>query len=141
VTADGLSIDQLKKFMANVFAPWVQQLNIEPAQITSTGAVFKVPENQALTRKGGITCGQAISAVADTAGVLALFAHNADPRIMTTVDMTTHFTRPLMTGEIEATVTILSNGRRMATTRADFRQAGSAKICAAATCAYAYVDQ
>lgn len=135
-----LSLDQLKSIFQRVFAPWVKALNIAPVEITPDGARFTIPAGDDLARIGGIVCGQAVSAIADTAGVLALLAHNADERIMTTVDMTTHFMRPLKTGDIEATVSILSNGRRMATCRVDFRQAGGEKVCAGATCAYAYVD-
>ncbi len=135
-----MGLDDIRAFLAEVFAPWVQRLNIEPAQVTDTGAVFTIAAGDELARIGGIVCGQAVSAIADTTGVLTLIGHNADKRIMTTVDMTTHFMRPLKTGDIEATVRILSNGRRMATCWVDFRQSGSERICAGATCAYAYVD-
>ena len=140
MSGEPLSVDEIKTFLEKAFAPWVQRLNIEPVELTTSGAVFNIPAGDELARIGGIVCGQAVSAIADTAGVLTLIGHNADARIMTTVDMTTHFMRPLKTGDIEATVTILSNGRRMATCRVDFRQAGGEKVCAGATCAYAYVD-
>jgi len=140
MAGEGLSTEELKAFLAEVFAPWVQQLRIEPVEVTETGALFRVPENPDLARVGGIVSGQAVAAIADTAGVLALMAHNRERRLMTTVDMTTHFMRPLMTGILEAEVAILSNGRRLATVRVDVRQAGSARICAGATCAYAYVE-
>ncbi len=140
MAAEGMGIDELKAFLAEAFAPWIQQLNIEPTEITKTGAVFRVPENTDIVRIGGIVCGQAAAAISDTVAILALMAHNRDRRIMTTVDMTNHFIRPILSGEIEATVTILSNGRRMATARVDIRQSGSAKICAGATCGFAYVD-
>lgn len=135
-----LSLDEVSSFLAKAFAPWVQQLNIQPVEVIENGMRFNIPAGDDLSRIGGIVCGQAVSAIADTAGVLTLIGHNADDRIMTTVDMTTHFMRPLKTGDIEATVSILSNGRRMATCRVDFRQAGADKVCAGATCAYAYVD-
>lgn len=138
---EGLNIEELKAFLAEAFAPWVRQLNIEPIDIMPTGAVFNVPENADLVRIGGIVCGQALATVSDTVAILALMAHNRDRRIMTTVDMTNHFIRPVMAGNIEATVTILSNGRRMATARVDIRQAGSPKICAATTCGFAYIEQ
>ena len=54
--------------------------------------------------------------------------------------MTSHFIRPLMKGDVEAEVAILSNGRRMATLRVDVKQKGSPKIAAGATCACAYLD-
>ncbi|MCR9136585.1 MAG: PaaI family thioesterase [Alphaproteobacteria bacterium] len=135
-----MDIPQLKAFLAEAFAPWVQQLNIQPVEISSTGAVFTVPENADLVRIGGMICGQALAAISDTTAILALMAHNRERRIMTTVDMTNHFLRPAMAGDLEATVAILSNGRRMASARIDIRPAGSPKICAATTCGFAYVE-
>mgnify|MGYP001812162939 FL=1 len=139
MAGEPLSTGEVASFFDKAFAPWVKALNIEPVEITPDGARFNIPAGDDLARIGGMVCGQAVSAIADTAGVLTLIAHNADDRLMTTVDMTTHFMRPLKTGDIEATVSVLSNGRRMATCRIDFRQAGGDKVCACATCAYAYV--
>lgn len=140
MTDERMDIAQLKGFLAEAFAPWVQQLYIQPSDITSTGAVFTVPENADLVRIGGIVCGQALAAIADTTAILTLMAHNRERRIMTTVDMTNHFLRPAMAGDLEATVSIMSNGRRMASARIDIRQVGSPKICAATTCGFAYVE-
>ncbi len=137
---NGFGVPEMQALLAEMFAPWVQRLQIEPLEVTATGGRFALPENDELSREGGIVCGQAIAAVADTVGVLCLSAHNGRFRQMTTVDMTTHFLRPLMKGGVEAEVSILSNGRRMATLRVDFRQAGKDKVCAGATCAYAYLD-
>lgn len=133
-------VPEMHALLAEMFAPWIQQLQIRPMEVTPRGGRFELPENADLSREGGIVCGQAIAAVADTVGVLCLSAHNGRFRQMTTVDMTTHFMRPLMKGPVEAEVSILSNGRRMATLRVDFRQAGQDKICAGATCAFAYLD-
>ena len=133
-------VPEMQNLLAEAFAPWIQQLKIMPLEVTAQGGRFELPENADLSREGGIVCGQAIAAVADTVGVLCLSAHNGHFRQVTTVDMTTHFMRPLMKGGVEAEVTILSNGRLMATLRVDFRQSGKEKICAGATCAYAYLD-
>lgn len=133
-------VAEMQALLEDAFAPWIQQLQIKPLEVTAQGGRFELPENADLSREGGIVCGQAIAAVADTVGVLSLSAHNGRFRQVTTVDMTTHFMRPLIKGAVEAEVTILSNGRRMATLRVDFRQSGKNKICAGATCAYAYLD-
>ncbi len=133
-------VPEIQALLTEMFAPWIQLLDIRPVEVTAKGGRFELPENADLSREGGIICGQAIAAVADTVGVLCLSAHNGRFRQVTTVDMTTHFMRPLMKGAVEAEVTILSNGRRMATLRVDFRQTGKDKICAGATCAYAYLD-
>ena len=88
----------------------------------------------------GLICGQAIAAAADTSVVVALSGANGRFRNCTTVDMTTHFMRPLMLGDVEATVEAVSNGRRMAVTRVEFRAPSQTKIAATATCAFAYLE-
>ena len=140
VEQGNFGVEEMEILLREAFAPWVQQLAISPQAVTETGARFTIPHNEDFSREGGIVCGQALSAIADTVGVLALAAHNNAYRQMTTVDMTTHFMRPVIGTSMEATVSILSNGRRMATVRVDIRQTGKPKICAGATCAYAYLD-
>jgi len=140
MSEEEFTLEDMAKLLHDGFAPWIQELDIQPVSITEKGAIFSMPENGDLSREGGIVCGQAIASLADTVGVLSLCAHNKRYRPLTTVDMTSHFMRPLMKGEVEAEVTILSNGRRMATLRVDVRQKGSSKIAAGATCAYAYLD-
>ena len=139
MSQDALDISGLKELATEVFAPMIQAMKIEPHSITETGARFLVPENDFIMRVGDIVCGQALASIADTVGVMALFAHNAPARQMTTVDMTTHFMRPLFAGILDVEATIVSNGRRMATVRIDIRQQGQKKIAAATTCCYAYL--
>ena len=131
---------EIEALYAEVFAPWVQDLKIRAEALTEKGVRFVLPENPSLSREGGIVCGQAIAAVADTAGVLTLAAKNGRYRQMTTVDMASNFMRPLMNGTVHADVSVLSNGRRMATVRVDFYQDNPAKLGATATCVYAYLD-
>jgi acyl-coenzyme A thioesterase PaaI-like protein len=137
-------LPEMKALLKQVFAPWVQDLKIIPKSVTTTGATFLVPENPRLVRTGGdgpaVICGQAVTAVADTASVLALSALNLRFRNCTTVDLTTHFMRPIMLGDIVVTIEALSNGRRMAVTRAELRGAGSDKLAATATCSFAYLE-
>ena len=140
MTDAAFSIADAQALLSGAFAPWVQDLGIEIAALTPTGGVFRLPDNPRLSRIGGIVCGQAISSVADTVSVLALAGLNGRIRNCTTVDMTTHFMRPIMAGGAEATVIAMSNGRRMATTRVEFRQIGQEKLAANATCAFAYLE-
>ncbi len=139
MTDKPFDLPQLEQLLKDVFAPMIQELAIKPVEITDNGAKFLIPANEHIARGGGIVCGQAMASIADTVGVLALFGHNAPSREMTTVDMTTHFMRPLKLGKIEADAIIVSNGRRMATVRIELRQEGSPKIAAMTTCAYAYL--
>ena len=136
--------DAVEALLGQIFAPWVQSLNLRVTELSSTGGHFLLPESDALVRGGGdgpkVVCGQALAAAADTLSVLALSHLNGRFRNCTTVDMTTHFMRPLMLGDVEATVEAVSNGRRMAVTRVEFRAPGQTKIAATATCAFAYLE-
>ena len=53
--------------------------------------------------------------------------------------MTNHFMRPLSNTGIEINVEILSNGRKMAVLRANFKNK-SGKLAATAICSFAYLD-
>lgn len=141
---DLLTIDQVSALQKEVFAPWIQELRIISTSIDEIGCKFSFPGDSNLTRGGGkgggVVCGQALSAVADTASVLTLSALNGRFRACTTVDLTAHFMRPVAEGDVEVKITALSNGRRMAVTRAEFRAAGSPKLAATVTCAFAYLE-
>ncbi len=140
--ADGWGIDELKAMIERDFAPFIRAMNIEPLEVTDDGMRFRLPENPDLVRGGNILCGQAIASMADTIAVLALFAHNAEQRLLTTVDMNVQFLRPLFLGDVEAMTYIQSNGKRMANVRVEFRQVGDAgpgKLAASANCAFAYI--
>jgi acyl-coenzyme A thioesterase PaaI-like protein len=89
---------------------------------------------------GGVICGQATASAADTCSVVALAALNGRFRICTTVDLTTHFIRPLKPGPVEIRVDVLSNGKRMAYTRVEMRAKGEAKVAVTATSAFAYLE-
>jgi acyl-coenzyme A thioesterase PaaI-like protein len=88
---------------------------------------------------GGVICGQATASAADTASVVTLSALNGRFRICTTVDLTTHFIRPLKRGDVEMRVEVLQNGKRMAYTRVEMRAKGDSRVAVSATSAFAYL--
>ena len=132
-----------QQFLDDVFAPWIRAMGLKVDEVTETGLRMRLPQNADLIRGGGpgggVVCGQAVAAAADTGSVVTLAALNGQFRPCTTVDLTTHFMRPLADGDVEIEINALSNGRRMATTRADFRVPGG-KVAATTTCTFAYLD-
>ena len=129
--------------MKNVFAPWIQELRLEVREMNNENFEFYLPENDNLVRGGGegppVVCGQAIASAADTCSVLALTGFNKKFRNCTTVDMTSHFMRPLMNDGIEIKVKVLSSGRKMAVVQSSFKNS-SGKLAATATCTFAFLD-
>jgi len=129
--------------LAEVFAPWVQDLGLQVVSLDEGGGTFRLPAGERIVRGGGVgggvVCGQAVAAAADTASVVALSALNGRFRACTTVDLTVHFMRPLTGDHVDIRVDVLSNGKRMAVTRIEFRGAAG-KVGASTTCAFAYLE-
>src|SRR5580698_3920773 len=102
--AEGFDIEEARRVLVNVFAPWVQDLglsveevdDVPPAGLAADwqpGAILRMAFSERLCRHGGVVCGQALMALADTSMVIAILAANRGYRPMTTVDQTTHFMR------------------------------------------------
>ncbi|HET7678544.1 MAG TPA: PaaI family thioesterase [Xanthobacteraceae bacterium] len=92
--------------MADIVASWVQDLGLLVEAIEAgrppgapsdwqPGAVLRLPFSNKICRDGGVVCGQALMALADTAMVLACSAAWNGYRAMSTIDQTTHFLRPV----------------------------------------------
>src|SRR3977135_3167459 len=100
-------IEEARRVLGEVFAPWVQDLGLsivaidyipppDAADDWQPGAILGLPWAERLCRNGGIVSGQALMAFADTAMVIANVAANRGCRPMTTVDQTTHFMRAVL---------------------------------------------
>ena len=134
-------VKEAEETLARVFAPWIVEMELQPVGFDAGGGDFVLPENRALVHVGGIICGQATAAAADTCAVVALAALNGRFRICTTVDQTTHFVRPLKPGDVDIRVDVLSNGKRMAYTKVEMRAKGETKVAVTATSAFAYLEE
>lgn len=139
-----MTLEKLAEVSEEIFAPWVKALGVTATETGDGWVRFRMPANPDVTRQGGpgggVVSGQAMAAAADTASVLALIALNDALRPCTTVDMTTHYARPLPEGDADIRVEAVSNGRRMAMTRVEIRASGAPKLSAVATLTFAYLD-
>lgn len=128
-----------RALLADVFAPWVQDLALEIVTIAPPQAVLRMPASPKLAREGGVICGQAMMALADTAMVFAVSAASGRYRPMTTVDQTTHFLKPA-TSAVIATAEIVRLGKSMAFGRVTLAAESDGKPVATAQTAYALLD-
>lgn len=140
---DTITAAEIQHFYETEFAPWVRALKIQVETADGPKSTFRLPMSSDLIRGGGtpILSGQAVSAATDTVTVLALIAANGRHRNCTTVDMTVHFMRPIVDTDVIFEAEVLSNGRRMATTRITGRADGSPKPAISATLAFAYLEE
>ena len=141
-------IAEAQRVLGEVFAPWVQDLNLsiegfdfEPPPDGSPdwqpGAILRMPFSERLCRTGGVVCGQALMAFADTAMVLANLAANRSFRPMTTVDQTTHFMRPVSASDVLADARVVRLSRTMSFGRIMLSSATDNKPVAMVSSAFA----
>ncbi len=136
-----------RRILAEVFAPWVQDLDLtverldhaQPADAPDwqPGALLRMPFSERLCRNGGIVCGQALMALADTAMVIAILAANRGYRPMTTVDQTTHFMRAVSSSDVIADARVVRLGRTMSFGRVTLLSAADNKPVAMVSSAFA----
>lgn len=129
-----------QKLLSDVFAPWVQDLALDVVAISQQQASLRMPFSQRLAREGGVICGQAMMALADTAMVFAVSGASGRYRPMTTVDQTTHFLKPASGGAIIATAEIVRLGKTMAFGRVTLSAEADGKPVATVQTAYALLD-
>jgi acyl-coenzyme A thioesterase PaaI-like protein len=138
------SIDDAKALLQEAFASWVLAQNLTPTSLGKSEATFTLPANDSLALRGGpgagLICGQAIASAADTATVIALAGANGRFRNCTTVDLSINYLRPLPIGDTKITVTIESNGRKLATCRLTIQSETAPKPAALATATFMYLE-
>ena len=94
------------RLLTEEFAPWVQDLGLLIEAVEAgrppgapadwqPGAVLRLPFSLNICRNGGVVCGQALTALADTATVIACSAAWNGYRPMAPIDQTMHFLRPV----------------------------------------------
>ncbi len=125
------------RLLAEVFAPWVQDLGLSVERVEADGAVLRMRFSERLCREGGVVCGQALMSLADTAMVFAVSAAGGGYRPMTTVDQTTHFLRPVAKADALAEARVVRMGRSMAFGRITIMTEGDPRPAATVQTAYA----
>ena len=78
-----------------VVAPWVLDLGLTLLQARPGEVELQLPVTRPLVHGGGVLCGQAIMAAADTAMVLAVMTKLGGFKPMTTVQLQTSFLKGL----------------------------------------------
>ena len=129
--------DKLDAALAEYFAPWVQALSLRTESLDPDSVTLRLPQNAQLSRVGGMLCGQAMMAAADTAMVLALVRHFGEFRPCTTVQMNTSFLKPLSAQDALVQARIVRAGKSLAFGEIDIRGADDAKSVCRASVTYA----
>jgi uncharacterized protein (TIGR00369 family) len=107
--------------------------SVEPGQVT-----LSLPVSPDIVHAGGVVCGQAILAAADTAMLVAMIAQLGEFRPMTTVQLQTSFVRPVPkdTAMVVVVARVLRHGKTLSYGDVEFRTTDG-KLAAHATTTYA----
>ena len=141
-------IEDARRVLTEVFAPWVQDLGLSVEALDhqrpsnagtdwQPGAILRMAFSERLCRHGGIVCGQALMALADTAMVIAMVSANRGYRPMTTVDQTTHFMRAIVASDVLADARVVRLGRTMSFGHVTLLSASDNKPAAMVSSAFA----
>lgn len=127
----------LQSALAEYFAPWVQSLRLQVEDFDAASVTLRLPQDPQLSRVGGMLCGQAMMAAADTAMVLALINQFGQFKPCTTVQMNTSFLKPLSSQDALVQARVVRAGKSLAFGEIDIRGAGDGKSASRASVTYA----
>jgi len=133
-----LDVAQLQRLLGEVFAPWVQALDLQVRALEDGELRLALPVTPPHVHAGGVLCGQTLMAAADSAMVLAISAQLGGFQPMTTVQLQTSFLRPVPgdAGEVQVLARVLKLGRQLVFGEIECRLA-SGTLAAHATTTYA----
>ena len=129
--------ETLQSALAEYFAPWVQDLGLRADGFDGQSVTLRLPCHPQLSRVGGMLCGQAMMAAADTAMALALINHFGEFRPCTTVQMNSSFLKPLAGQDALVQARVLRAGKSLAFGEIDIRGADDGKSVCRASVTYA----
>ena len=128
----------LEDALQTVFAQWVRLLDLRVLEARDGEVVLALPVVPRLVHGGGVLCGQAMMAAADTAMVLAISSRLGGFRPMTTVQLQTSFLRPIAGdgGEARLVARVLRLGKSLVFGEIELLDAAG-RLAAHATTTYA----
>lgn len=127
---------QAQKLLDELVSPWVRQLNLQIVSVGEQECTLRMPFDPSFKHSGGVICGQAFMAVADTAMVVALSAALGGFQPMTTVTLNTQFMRAVREGDLHVVARILRRGKNLVFGEIEIRDA-SGVMAVHATTTYA----
>lgn len=109
-------IELLNATLEQVAAPFVSALQLRVVAADASHVSLTMPVTPLVVHAGGVVCGQALMAAADTAMILAVAASLGEFKPMTTVQLQTSFLKPVPgdATEIRVECTLLRRGRNLA---------------------------
>lgn len=126
----------LQAKIPEIFAPWIIAMDLRVIEVLPGEVLLSMPVKADYVHVGGVMCGQAAMAAADTAMVLAMTAELGEFKPMTTVQLQTSFLRPISSDQVLVRATVLRRGKSLAFGSIDI-SSPDGKLAVQATTTYA----
>lgn len=133
----GISRETAKQILADNFANWIHELNLEILEVGPEHVRAELPFSERLCRVGGMMCGQSLISAADTCMVIAVCSSMGGFSPMGTVDLTSNFMRPVISENVVLHAKVMRKGRTMAFCNTQITGRDSGKLSAFATGTFA----
>lgn len=108
-----LTIETANKRLKEIFAPFIQSLNLHIEQLDHDKVVMRMPCDENIVRTGDIICGQALMALIDTCMVFVAYSGIGRFADLTTVSQETRFMRPAIGKDVIATGSVTKAGKTL----------------------------
>jgi len=108
-----ITVDSANQRLTEVFAPWIQELNLRITTIADTEVEMQLPYSDKLCRAGDMICGQALMSLIDTCMVFVCYAGLQQYRNCATVNQNTSFLRPAINTDVIAHGRVIKAGRTL----------------------------
>ncbi|OED37334.1 hypothetical protein AB833_23940 [Chromatiales bacterium (ex Bugula neritina AB1)] len=108
-----VTLDSANQRLREVFAPWIQQLNLTVEAIDGDTVTLRMPYSDSLCRSGSIVCGQALMALIDTCMVYVCYNAMGKYADCATVSQNTSFLRPVKGTDVIAKGRTVKAGRTL----------------------------
>jgi uncharacterized protein (TIGR00369 family) len=130
----------LQATLDRLAADYVRRLGLRVETAAPGHVTLTMPVSPDLVHGGGVLCGQAIMAAADTAMLVAMIAQIGEFKPMTTVQLQTSFVRPVPkdAAHVAIVARVLRFGKSLSYGDVEFRTADG-KLAAHATTTYALI--
>lgn len=131
---------EMEKLAKEVFkeVPYIKLLGLELLELRDGEAVVRLEVKDHHRQPYGLLHGGATASAIDTATAFAIISHLGRDEQAATVDLTVHYLRPVIEGEIICTAKIVKAGRTLLTVSADVVNS-KGKLIATALSTYAKV--
>lgn len=141
MTEHPLTLESANQRLGEIFAPFIQSLNLRIESLDETGVIMRMPYDDSLCRVGGIICGQSLMSLIDTCMVFVCYTGLGRYAEVTTVSQSTSFMRPAIGKDVMAYGRVVKAGRMLVFGEVTLRMAGDDRPVCSGTSTYAVLPE